>query len=577
MFSLRRCNRVGFIALVVVAVLLITALSAPPGRGPPHPPPPPPPPPPLMQPPPPPHHHPSLDSNTNSNLSWLQSWFSRPVRRKCADIAVPADYWALEEAMSHPFVDIQQTGPISLGETVCVRVVVPAPKARVSVLYTPFPGKPWDSVQLDLVGNITGVSVPVRLRAVEDYRNSLRDSAHVYEADVPLRDVDAFVPQGVLEYRDAKWNPEDGLPPVVYAPEALQVSDGLVVQVVDSDQNNRLSLAQHLSLPLCTEANPEGRWLNATEIPFDTSTLMPPDHHGRIWVPYTCRMQRYSYQDFTKCLVQKYPILHMYGDSNTRRMLKKLTTLGEWCSTEESHTTHPCLCEDYGDRFERFRVSREEVVIDMDPITGGNSPTGNFSKAMAPPNKSRIYFRRWGGLTARNAMPWSRSFDAGVQHFFGTPQVAIISLTNWDAAFSTRAYFAAQLDRLVALVEKSYGPETEIILRTGQHYCCRYDNSRTHRQYSRLRNQSFDSYIADVFRERLGDRRRISVWDVATLMETQPLEIRSELPFCPSNHARAEIIDIENHLLFNRLCNPADGAEQRHTTNSILTEDESNE
>ncbi|KAJ1796757.1 hypothetical protein LPJ59_003551 [Coemansia sp. RSA 2399] len=551
-FSLRRCNRIAFIVLVVLLVLLLATLTSPPNArgGPPQP---------QYPPPPRPYDKPGSSmpqSWLNENRSRLQSWFSRPDYYRCADLPIPPEYWTLEEETAPAFVDIPRTKAIEVGETVCVRVVIPAQPSHASVLYTPFPDMGWDSVMLDLVGNDTGISVPVQLRPSPDFRNTRRDSVHVYEADVLLRDVDLYRPQGLIEYRSAEWNPEDGLPIVMYDPEPLLISDLLEIEVADEFGRSPYSLARHMELPLCTELSPEGRWVAAADVPFDTEGLPSPDPQGRIWMPYSCRLQRYSYAGFAQCLLKKYPLMHFYGDSNTRRMLKKVTTLGEWCSAPESFATHPCMCEDHEEKFDRFNVDHHEILIDIDPINGGRTPSRvNLTAAIPPPDKSRIYFRRWGGLTARNPMPWPRSFEAGVQHYFGTPQVVLLSLTNWDSAFSTRTFFARQLDSLITHMQSSYGPDIEIILRTGQYYCCRTDLTRAKRQYTRMRNQGFDKYIVDVFRERLGPTRNVSVWDVASLMENQPFEARNALPFCDSNHARSEILEIENQVLFNHMCN----------------------
>ncbi|KAJ1665286.1 hypothetical protein EV178_003344 [Coemansia sp. RSA 1646] len=547
--SVRRCNRVAFIVLIALIVLLMTTLSPPQNKEPPHP----------------PHPYagdsgkpasPFPNSWIDENKSRLQLWFSRPDYYRCADLPVLPEFWTLEEATSPAFVDIPRTRAIEVGETVCVRVVVPARAPRASMLYTPFPGMPWDSVMLDLVGNKTGISVPVQLRPTPDHRNAMRDSVHVYEADVLLRDVDVYRPQGMVEYRDAEWNPEDGLPTVSYDPEPLLISDLMEVEVADQFGRSPYSMERYMELPLCTDTSPEGRWVQASDLPFNTTALPAPDHNGRIWMPYKCRLQQYSYPDFAKCLLRKYPLMHFYGDSNMRRMLKKLTTLGEWCGQPESHTTHSCMCEDHGEPFDRFNVDHHEILIDIDPVRGGRRPSAtNFTASIPPPNKSRIYFRRWGGLTARNPMPWPRSFEAGVQHYFGTPQLVLLSLTNWDSAFSTRTYFASQLDQLVTHMQSSYGPEIEIIVRTGQYYCCRTDLTGAKRQYSRLRNKGFDKYITDVLTERLGVTRKISIWDVSALMESQSLDVRGTPPFCDSNHARSEILEVENQLLFNHMCN----------------------
>ncbi|KAJ1801536.1 hypothetical protein LPJ59_000210 [Coemansia sp. RSA 2399] len=488
----------------------------------------------------------------------------------CADIPIPDHYWTLTDAEMTPFIEIPRLRPVEVGHTVCVRVVLPARLSRntsssSAIIYTPLPGTPWDSIMLDMVGNSTGISVPVDLQPAQAMRGRSSSGGgggnggvHVYEADVLLRDVDVFVLAGFIEYRDAEWNFEGGLPIVEYEPEPLFTAHSVSVAVVDSTGTSPYSLERHESLPLCRESNPDGRWVSVDDIPFDQTELLPSDNHNRTWLPYTCRMQRYDYRTFAQCLVDKYPVMHVYGDSNTRRYLKLITLLGNWCKQPGMPAWGLCICEDFNERsFDRFNPLDRNVLIDMDPINGGRPPTGQFSMLMAPANKSRIYLRKWDGLTPHNSdLAWSANLDMGVEQAFGHAQVVVFSLTNWDVAFTTRGYFASQIQILLDKIESNYANDTKIIVRTGQYFCCRIDKSPTKRQYSRMRNRSFDRYLIGQFEERFGATRSLSIWDVASLEERRPIEVRKTDPAkCASNHARSELIDIENQVLFNHMCN----------------------
>ncbi|KAI9502690.1 hypothetical protein BX070DRAFT_235730 [Coemansia spiralis] len=479
--------------------------------------------------------------------------WARPSRR-CADLPVPPDHWHLADG-SPAFVSIPNAAPIGVGGSVCVRVVVPPRPHNATVLYTPFPGTPWDSVLLDMVGNATNISVPVDLRPIRHVMNTERSSVHIYEADVVLRDADVYIPQGILEYRDAEWNPEMRELLVPYAPANLTIDDGLVVEAVEAADGgeNPYSLSRHMELPLCTESSPEGRWVSIDDLPFDPSWVPLPDNNGRVWLPYACRLKRYSYERFAHCLRERYPVLHLFGDSNIRRMMKKLTTLGQWCSTPEQQATKACFCEDHEEKFDRFNVDARDIFFDIDARAGGWMQTRSFDLTRAPQDKARIYMRRWDGLT-RSRAPWSEPFEKNITTF-GRPQMAIVALTNWDAAFSPRAFYAQELERLLDFIESGFGVDTEIVVRTGQYYCCRHDESRTQRMYTRLRTKAFDQYIRDVFNDRFNGTRRISVWDVAAISERRPLEARMESIPCHSNHARSEVIEVENQVLFNYMCN----------------------
>ncbi|KAJ2550760.1 hypothetical protein EV175_003947 [Coemansia sp. RSA 1933] len=479
----------------------------------------------------------------------------------CASIPIPDHYWELTDVQMAPFVEIpQQHLSVGVGHTVCVRVVVPERPTQAALVHTPLPDTPWDSILLDMVGRSTGISVPVHLqRAPRAFHSDTeRGGVHIYQADVLLRDVDVFEPFGFLEYRDAQWNFEGGLPLVPYTPEPLAMPYNVSVEVVDRLGSSPFSLARHLELPLCTENSPDGRWVALSDIPWDTSTVLPPDNHNRTWLPYTCRLQRYDYRAFAQCLVDRYPVLHVFGDSNTRRYMKKITLLGSWCEVPQMHAWSLCTCEDFNEpTFTRFNPYDRNSLIDIDPVNGGWPPAANSSSLAAPPGKARIYMRKWDGLTPHNTdLPWTSPLDLGITQIYGSPQAAILSLTNWDVAFTTRAYFASQVQMLLDRIEAAYAPETRIILRTGQYFCCRVDITRTARQYSRMRNKAFDAYLIDQFQIRFGATRSISVWNVASLEEHRPIAVRMADPaLCASNHARSELVEIENQILFNHMCN----------------------
>ncbi|KAJ2357887.1 hypothetical protein GGF43_001181, partial [Coemansia sp. RSA 2618] len=302
------------------------------------------------------------------------------------------------------FVDIPQASSISLGDSVCIRVVVPTKASNSSKSFAPFPNTPWDSVLLDLVGNYTGISVPVALQMSNNPQNYIRRSVHIYEADVVLRDVDTFIPAGYIEYRDALWNGEDHTEVQPMVPEQLAISPDAHVAVTD-DSSSTYSMANYLSLPLCTEPDADGRWVSVDDLPFNASLALPPDNTNRVWLPYDCRLQRYSYQEFAQCLQQKHPLVHWFGDSNTRRALKKITTLGRWCSKPEEIDTQMCICNDNAQGLGMFDKSAPFFPIDIDPVNGGKSPLSDKHLDVPPANSSRIIMFPWGGLTTLNSPP----------------------------------------------------------------------------------------------------------------------------------------------------------------------------
>ncbi|KAJ2665776.1 hypothetical protein IW148_001535 [Coemansia sp. RSA 1199] len=478
-----------------------------------------------------------------------------PTLTLCKDLPIPESYWNMTIDELPAFVDMLQPSTIKLGESICIRVIVPARPTNTSSSFAPFPNTPWDSILLDLAGNTTQISVPVHLQMVDNVQNYVRHTAHVYEADVVLRDADTFIPAGYIEYRDALWNSENHIMAQPLVPEQLYVRSDAYVTVVD-DVLSKHSMSNYLALPLCTEPDADGRWIAADSLPFNASLALPPDNYNRVWLPYDCRLHHYSYPEFAQCLQQKHSLVHWFGDSNTRRALKKITTLGQWCSKPDEVNTQLCICNDNAQGFGSYNLKSSVIPLDIDPVTGGTPPLDSQQLGTVAANSSRIILFKWGGLTTLNNPPWEDTFSPSFTQM-GTPSVAIFALVNWDAAFSTRTFFVQQVEMLIEYINQTYPTSTDIVIRTGQYYCCTYDiNPKLKRKYSRLRNQYFSQYLVDEFNARFGDKRRISIWDVGRISERRPYSVRDETAKrCEPNHVRAEIVDVENLVLANHLCN----------------------
>ncbi|KAJ2128474.1 hypothetical protein GGF48_002840, partial [Coemansia sp. RSA 921] len=121
---------------------------------------------------------PDLPDGSSADVDTSQAL--RPPRFKlCRDLPVSAGYWNLTTADHSAFVEIPQPSDIGVGESVCVRVVVPAQYTVAPMTFVPFPNAPWDSVMLDLVGRDTNTSVPVLLQMADHTHNYFRDRTHV--------------------------------------------------------------------------------------------------------------------------------------------------------------------------------------------------------------------------------------------------------------------------------------------------------------------------------------------------------------------------------------------------------------
>ncbi|KAJ2156165.1 hypothetical protein GGF46_005369 [Coemansia sp. RSA 552] len=510
-------------------------------------------------------------------------------RYSCA--AQPLDQAVLQAAYNRtqPFAVVAAAGAGVLdvvpGEPVCVRVVVP-PRQWDSVsgrrgrdaaeLYHTIATQPslWDSIMLDAVGVYTGVNVPIRLQPARHASMLGRDTVHVYEGELRAFDEGEFKLTGVLEYREAAWNYEEPVPPPLeYAPEAIATWPGTRVRVMVPEAS-AFHLQNYKQLPFCNGLSEAGRWLPVATLPFSPQSQGLTVYSGRVWLPYGCRLRGYTYSSFLQCLDDSRPLssratgiytIHWFGDTNTRRALKKITSLGDWCAGEAAQRTS-CVCDDSGEVFLRFTGQNtvRDTLLELEEEFGGWSVRENgVSKGRSVPSpQARIYYHRWEGLTKYNGRRWQDTFQPSAMGDNPEANLVIISLGNLDASFTPFLEFTRQLAELAQLIQDTYSDQ-HIILRTPQYFCCREPRGAPLRRVQRDRNRLYGEYTQQVFEHRFGDR--VHVWDVGAIVEALPVAERTAVSSCAVNTVPSEIVDIENQLLISGLCkdDKLDGGAER--------------
>ncbi|GAA5795651.1 hypothetical protein HPULCUR_001013 [Helicostylum pulchrum] len=368
-------------------------------------------------------------------------------------------------------------------------------------------------------------------------------------------------------------------------------------------------LKQHLSLPLCKGSDHAGRWLSwpkkndqepASQSNYankqDLKKVMGLTRDGKYWAPYDCRYRHLSYEAFNRCAAKKYTRgMDLYGDSNIRRSVKKFLSHGQWCKDWHQHIQSPllpedqlplvdlsvtkrqeqgyqrpedyrfiseaqtrsCYCEDFAEehwkqewfnanarRFDlQFANSLEQSEALGRTEWDDQVMMGNTTRDSIPVNSYK-----WDGLTYLNNPHW----DTAVPSSTKPADIAIFSLGNWDAAFAQLSPFLNDVDRLIAQIKEHYDlSKTRIIYRTAQYYCCRIDGSGRTRQVSGPRMQVFEQETKAKFQSELN----ATIWDTYTMAESKSWEEKIVSISCPSNHAPADQVEIENQVLMNGLCN----------------------
>ncbi|KAL1922667.1 uncharacterized protein VTP21DRAFT_10206 [Calcarisporiella thermophila] len=510
-------------------------------------------------------------------------------------------------------VDLLPTQPF------CLRIFLPAlsPEApevqdmwRYS--YQPIHDSFWDSISLNAVSRTSGIVVDAKLkqwpghavifdsyphfpawrnRSASLAQHALvpRDGIHIYEAEVQIVDPGLYDLQALLEYRDGRWNFEyDGQPMVPYLPTEIPNPNGLTLQVKPVPEALKenlkyegipvasLSASHHFYLPVCTRGDHAGRWVPMKEFKYYEYPKNSPaatEGAGLVWAPYTCRYIQYTYEQFNDCLHDNYPLIHWLGDSNTRRALKKIITQGAWCNEQSlamasTAKQTACHCEDY--------LEADWNTTLFDPVQRANHIIIGNKDEQGVLKSAEIWNYKWDGLTQFNNPAWDQLFidypeesvirqqipdlPAGASHpqpkhkrwylTLAPPRLLIVSLGNWDAAFLPYYQFYTELTRLVSFLRQRYLPYgTRIVYRPPQYFCCRIDYEG--RRYTTLRVEAYDRIARQMLTRDLG----AEVWDVYEMARQLPRERKRLSETCASNHVNSEMVEVENQVLMNMLCN----------------------
>ncbi|KAI8974393.1 hypothetical protein BDB01DRAFT_806402 [Pilobolus umbonatus] len=569
----------------------------------------------------------TIDHGLSDRYSCRNQELPFPILRKMV-----ADYFNIEDSdplfhthldLSTPFAFLPSMDPeLRKGQNVCLRVVVPfmdqGKDDFFKLMYKPFPQYSanmtspwWDTMMVSFLNTETQSSQPVtmepwlghhvlrdavRTRTQVDsqlpewvkLRSDIyyeRERMHVYEADIRIIENGTYEIKALLEFVEGRYNFEYG-PVTPYNPVQLPVYPATVS--INKTRADKL-LTEHLSLPLCKRADMPGRWLPwPTKTKHKQSEVVLNKEH-KYWAPYTCRYRPISYEQFNRCLSQKYPRgLDMYGDSHTRRSLKKIISHGHWCQHWEDHLTRPpvndeekpvidthlvakrydrpedyvhtvdeqthsCYCEDYNEP-EWNRAWFDSYMRHSD-ITLNNNITqiqkiGHTEWDISPITNDSVPISayKWDGLTYLNNPGWDQAIEGNTQPV----DVAIFSLGNWDAAFLELDPYLSDVNTLIRQIKDHYDlTKTKIIYRTAQYYCCRVDLSSRARQISGPKNDAFDFIVREKFVSELN----AIVWDTRVISESRTWEEKIEIVNCPSNHVAADLVEIENQVMMNSLCN----------------------
>ncbi|KAI8089173.1 uncharacterized protein BX664DRAFT_332351 [Halteromyces radiatus] len=419
---------------------------------------------------------------------------------------------------------------------------------------------------------------------------------HVYEAGVELPDPGHYVFEAKLEFQDAYWNAELG-PVQPYQPMDMPVEPSAKVTVQKENhmmESTEKLVLDHLSLPLCKGGRGDyhGRWLPWT---FDNnnnnSMVIGLDRYGKFWAPTTCRYRHITHAQFHRCLAKRYPQgMNIYGDSNMRRSIKSFISHGQWCKSYEKYqqTSHhhqqvnatvfqspqqwsylgdprqlrACQCEDFEEvtwnaTWFNATARRWDIVFENNQETtqrlGRQTEWDNNNNNYNGRDGIRVSSYKWDGLTFMNDQGWEAGFVRTNYKLPTDTDIVVISLVNWDMAYTELTHFQEAVVQLIQHIKMQYH-SMMIVYRTPQYYCCRVDHTQRQRKSNTARLKTFDKVARQLFQIAFGSS--LMIWDTMSLGEARTWGEKLQTATCGANHAQADVIHLENQILMNALCNP---------------------
>ncbi|KAI8904647.1 hypothetical protein DFJ77DRAFT_552191 [Powellomyces hirtus] len=441
----------------------------------------------------------------------------------------------------------------------------------------PISNWPPDSVEI----RATGENYTLPIHADRDFlviRGRPSEVAYrLYNITLDLKDPDSYEIDAVLEYTDYLWNYEVS-EHVFWAPSSLPIlinrhSLQHLPQLrltTAPETHPQLTHQSYSALPPCGNGNHRGRWVPAAHLDptpslrmhvprdgeeiTDEMPLLLKSYSDRVWVPYSCRYHARTYAVWKdRCIAPRHPFIHMFGDSNIRRGVKAFASGGRWCKDWYEENSPACQCTDWHLDIDGLQPDRPDNVL---TVAGGNDEPAL--------DEAYVYTFLWKGLNswgpdwnmALNASDQRIRIAAINQHLADRPPtVVIVSLTNWDAAYGSYAEFSESLPIFIELLRKTYYDRgIPLVWRAGQYFGGRADTTSTglqRRKFSRMRVLAFN----ELAERTLVDELDAAVWDVHALGDANDAPARARAAQCNSGHAGRDVVDVENGILLNLLCN----------------------
>jgi len=260
------------------------------------------------------------------------------------------------------------------------------------------------------------------------------------------------------------------------------------------------------------------------------------------FVPSRCRLRRPSWPEFDACMDALGGDVSVFGDSNSRRALKVLSSRGAWCNgTGEREAPH-CMCEDCGNIC--------DPAVEHVPYAFMNEVESEGARFGAGRGRG-IRFVNQCGARSLNERFVSELVAKNVR------VVVIAGVGAWDEAEFDLTQFQAHLVWMAGVLAK-LPPSLRFIFRTAPFFCC--TNAISGREKPRRYSEKRGAVMAHLYRRALSAAFPDALWwDTRALSEAVPRAPGPQLPLaCSSNHLDSWLVAEDVAVLQSLLCTLAE-------------------
>ena len=478
-------------------------------------------------------------------------------------------------------VIIQYTVHYDIGFSLYVADVVMPP------LYRP---EQLDTVSDSALMSITSLLTPSKLSSLSAPSDTM--------APFPFTDSDGaiasrvFTFAGAIEYNNYEWNPDPQLEYLTPAMHRIKYIDKYHILLVPHPPPH----SSAPTLPICTASNHTGYYarIDSPYVPSDDAYTLQRNVLDQSFFPFDCMYRFIDADESFQCLGERYPVVHWFGDSNSRRALRMLYTANRW-GEEMIRMDSPTQCED-----------QEELNIAGMPVNSTEWPYplpedesalchywryANYSYVRLPKDTSerldcwratgsRLYYRFLLGMGwKKDRAEWFDNLMLNDYREIAQPaSLVIINSGNWESQESVWDHTQSgqmlgrentdearqeynitwKLERLVDILDQYYvavNPNVSIVFRGGNAWLT--PRGETIRRHTTTRLHAIsDRMQRHLLQSRIG--HRLLVWDVQVTRAYTAHDLDKYATVgagCKDGHSGVKQVALDNQILLNGLCN----------------------